>query len=427
MTSHLIEYFKTYSKFDKETNDYYINNLKTVFNYYFTTYDEKDENKFEVDYEMVEEEIEDYKNYLKINNEWLSESQIKELDERHKIEFNTIIKVFDIFYYLDKFNYNFDEEFKNQFSKYILYVLEKKRTTTTKQANRYIKYKKIGKWIKSYQMNYQMLKRFTGSSIERIENRINEIIDYKMKLGLSNLLNNNTDLLKDLIKNLNEESKNILIDEIVKYNEGEIINRVSKKLKNNKVVNKMCLNMMEEADNQIKSTFTGKLNHFIESDESNKIYENGLNHFITFHPASQLGKSIMNYGKEIGIYNCNELNERIKAIDSKIESLKVEYLRCDKSNSSNSSESSESNSSEDSNDSNIDFNDCFKLHGKSQFNLSIKNLMKHSNFDDFKEFKNKLIEKNIIKKDFKLVGSSYRLTKDQKETFINEFLIFIGK
>jgi len=426
MTSDLIEYFKSYAKFDKETNEYYIDNLKTVFNYYFITYDEKDEDKFEVDYGMVDEEIEDYKQYLKTNNEWLSESQIKELDEKHCISLNTIIKVIDIFYYLDKFNFNFDDEYKNQFSKYILYVLEKKRTIRTKQANKYMKYKKIGKWIKSYQMNYQMLKRFTSSSIERIENRVNEIIDYKIKSKLSTLLNNNNDLLKDLIKNLNEESKNILIDEIIKYNEGEIINRVSKKLKSNKVVNKMCLNIMSEADNQIKTTFTGKLNQFIESDKSNKIYENGLNHFITFHPASQFGKSIMNYGKEIGIYNCNELNEKIKAIDSKIESLKVEYLRCESSenNSLESSEDSENNSSENEK---VDFSDCFKLHGKSQFNMNIKNLMKHSNIKNFNEFKDKLIEKNIIKKDFKLVGSSYRLTKDQKETFINEFLIFIGK
>ena len=378
---------------------------------------------------MAEEAIENYKNYLKKTNEWLYEDEIKALDEKHIINQTTVSKVIDIFYYLDKFHFNFDELFKSNFSKYILYLLEQKQTEKTKQANRYIKHKKIGKWIESYQISYNISKRFIGSTLERIESRVDEIVNDKIKFGLSNLLNNNTDLLKDLIKNLNEESKNILINEIIKYNECEIIERVSKKLKTNKVVNKMCLDIMTEADNEIKSTFTGKLNQFIESDKSNKIYENGLNHFITFHPASQFGKSIMNYGKQIGIYNCNELNEKIKAIDSKIESLKVEYLRCESSNSSNSSElnSSESNSSEDSNDSNIDFNDCFKLHGKSQFNLSIKNLMKHSNFDDFKEFKNKLIEKNIIKKDFKLVGSSYRLTKEQKETFINEFLIFIGK
>ena len=52
--------------------------------------------------------------------------------------------------------------------------------------------------------------------------------------------------------------------------------------------------------------------------------------------------------------------------------------------------------------------------------------MKLSKIEDIKEFKKTLIDKNIIKKDFDLAGSTYRLTEQQKKQLINDFTKFVN-
>ena len=47
--------------------------------------------------------------------------------------------------------------------------------------------------------------------------------------------------------------------------------------------------------------------------------------------------------------------------------------------------------------------------------------MKFSKYNDVKIFKAELIKNNIIKKDFDLQGSTYRLTEEQKNQFVKDF------
>ena len=427
MTSQLIEFFKSYSKFNKETKNYYINNLKTVFNFNNRSYEDNDD----LYYEMVNDEIESYKKHLKqTHDKWICESEISELDEKHEINESTVSKVINIFYYLNSYNFNFDELYKSKFSQYILYVLEKKRTKESHEANRFIKYKNLKEWFDSYDMNFMIIKKFMSSNIERLENRINEIIDTKIKINLSNLFNNNTDLLKDLIRNLNEESKNVLIDEIIKYNENEIVERVSKKLNVNKVVDKLSMKVLKESNEEINKQFKYKLDEFVKSDSTTERIKTTINEVIGY------GRYIKDMVEnEEGTFNY-KITRRLNEITKSINNLKVhacarqeQYSNVSTSSTTESNESSEietSESEEDNDDSKINYDNCFVLHGKNQFNLKLKELMKCSKYDNFNDFKTDLIEKNIIKKDFKLAGSTYRLTKEQKETFINEFVRFTG-
>ena len=50
--------------------------------------------------------------------------------------------------------------------------------------------------------------------------------------------------------------------------------------------------------------------------------------------------------------------------------------------------------------------------------------MKFSKYDDVKIFKTELIKNNVIKKDFDLQGSTYRLTEEQKNQLIDDFKTF---
>ena len=47
--------------------------------------------------------------------------------------------------------------------------------------------------------------------------------------------------------------------------------------------------------------------------------------------------------------------------------------------------------------------------------------MKFTKYDDVKVFKAELINNNIIKRDFVVNGSTYRLTEEQKNQFIKDF------
>lgn len=416
MTSELIEFFKQYAKFDKQSENYYINNLKTVF--YFenrrVNYDD------DIYMDSVENDIEQYKQHIKKTcDKWIYEEEISDLENKHVINQSTVSKVIDIFYYIDNFNFNFDEVYKSKFFNYILYVLEKKQTETTHKTNRYINNKKFKEWLISYDMNYNISRKFMCSSITKIEERINEIVDNKIKNNLSELINNNTDILKSLIINLNDESKEILINEIVEYHEKEIIKRVSNKLNKNKVADKMALKMIKECNDNINSNLNNKLNEFIKSESTNETFKKGIDDFMTYD--NYLTKKI---GYEKGSFNC-KLVERINKISETIKELKVQYSN-NSSNESSKDSNDNSNGSKDSNECSNDSNDnndyenCFVKHGKL-FNLKLGELMKHSKFEDITEFKTELIKKNIIKKDFKIAGSTYRLTEEQKKQFIINF------
>ena len=118
------------------------------------------------------------------------------------------------------------------------------------------------------------------------------------------------------------------------------------------------------------------------------------------------------------------LNDRLNNITKSIKELKLQYVNNNDNNENVNNENNENvNNNVNDNNSNSDFNSCFVKHGK-KFNLKLNELMKFSKYEDVKVFKTELIKNNVIKKDFDLQGSTYRLTEEQKNQLIEYFKKF---
>ena len=414
MTSYLIDYFIKYSKYDSESQNYYINNLKTVLEYH------------NIDPEQYIEQINRNK------NEFTKEMNKSKYQTKRTINEDSVNEIIELFNTFRVRNVIYNDVFKMKFEKYILYKLEKEQTKTSHQANRYIKNKKLKEWFTMYDMNFNIINSCIGLRLKEIERNIYQEINYRISDGIFEIIDNNEQILKNFIANLSEKSKDILIDQIVECHQEDIIKRVSDKINKNDVVNKISHKIVNDCNKQIKNDFNNKINEFMKSEDINNIYAQGLETYFYNTPIEIFGNRIDRYAQKIGIYK--SMDDKLNKINSTIKELKLQYL-----NSSNSSNNNSNNSSESSNDnsesseineinenSNMNFDKCFVKHGKSKYNLKLGELMKLSNIEDIKEFKKTLIEKNIIKKDFDLAGSTYRLTEQQKKQLINDFTKFVN-
>ena len=430
MTTRIINYFKIYAKYDKQQQNYYIDNLKTVFEHYYKFNEDNELIDDEYyDNEDVEKSIYDFKNHCDKCYFYI------DLDKKQTIEINennhTVNDVIDIFNFLMSNSFNCNDYYKSRFNKYILYVLERERTEKTHEENKFKEYKKYNQWFDSYDMSYNISSQIYYQRLEKIENRINEMIDYKIKRNLYDIFNNNPNVWKDLINNLNEQSKEVLINEIIKYNEGDIIERVSKKISKNNVCHKMAEKVIKESYKQVNE----QLQDYLKSESMNEKIEKSVDEYFNYRDylsvrcGSYINKHVIN------------LNDRLNNINNSIKELKLQYVnnennensenKNENNESSESNESSENNKSvesveseeqnENKNENNKnDYNKCFVKHGK-KFNLKLNELIKFSKYNDVKVFKAELIKKNIIKKDFDLQGSTYRLTEEQKNQLIKDF------
>ena len=233
------------------------------------------------------------------------------------------------------------------------------------------------------------------------------MIDYKIKCNLYDIFNSNPNVWKDLINNLNEQSKEVLINEIIKHNEGDIIKRVSNKISKNNVCHKMAEKVVKESYNQVNE----QLQDYLKSESMNEKIEKSVDEYFNYRNYLSI-----RCGDYINKHVIN-LNDRLNNITKSIKELKLQYVN---NESVESVENVESEENESESKKENDYNECFIKHGK-KFNLKLNELMKFSKYNDVKMFKAELIKKNIIKKDFDLQGSTYRLTEEQKNQFVKDF------
>ena len=138
MTARIINYFKIFAKYDKQQN-YYIDNLKTVFEHYYK-YNEDNEliDDEYYDDDDVEKSIYDFKKHCDKYYFYI------DLDKKQTIEDNdynhTVNDVIDIFNFLMSNNFNCNDYYKSKFNKYILYILERERTEKTHEENKFKEY-----------------------------------------------------------------------------------------------------------------------------------------------------------------------------------------------------------------------------------------------------------------------------------------------
>ena len=399
MTTRIINYFKTFAKYDKQQKIYYINNLKTVFEHY-NIYNEDNElmndyyNNNEIDND-INNDIKEFKKYDYGTFKYI------DLEQKQILNDETINKILQIFNFLMINRFNCNNHYKLKFEKYILYILEKERTNKTHEENKFKEYRKYKEWFYYYDMNYEICSQINSQKIENIEKRINEIVDDKIKDNLSNIFNNNPNLLKDLIYNLNEQSKQILINEIIKYNESEVIERISKKISQNEQYNKFADDVIKESESIVKQKF----NNYLKSNSIHDLVESTIKDYLAYNNCVT---------KECKIYVDN-INSRLSKVNNTIKNLELKYINL----SSNSNSTSENDNSTSENDNN-NYEECFISHG-NKYSLKLKELMKHSKYKSLKDFKLQLINNDVIKKDFTLNGSTYRLTEEQKKQFIKDF------
>ena len=209
MTTRIINYFKIYAKYDKQQHIYYINNLKTVFEHYY---------KFNEDNELIDDEyvMNDVENDIKTSIDAFKNHCNEcyyDIDLNKKLiintDDNTVYDIIDIFNFLMLNRFYFNDYYKSRFNKYILYILEKQRTEKTHEENKFKEYKKFKQWFDSYDMTYKISSQIYSQRLGNIENRINQMIDYKIKSNLYEIFNENPNVWNDLIRNLNEQSKEV--------------------------------------------------------------------------------------------------------------------------------------------------------------------------------------------------------------------------
>ena len=409
MTSYLIDYFVKYAKFDSKNNNYYFDNLKSIFTYH-------------------DEDYNTYMNKFK-RNQFTYEAEKTKYETKRIIDEYTVNDIINLFNFFQHQHIIYNELYKIKFLDYILYILEKIETETSHQQNRYIKYKKYKQWFELYDMNYKIINTCVNVRMDNIYKNIVREIDSKIKNDIFEYIDNNEDILKNFIGHLNDNSKQILIDQMILYYKDDVIKKASEKINKNEIVKKLSINVIKESKEQ--------LDEYLKSDSVVEKYNKSVDDYINYR--DYMSKKCESYVNQ----NITNLNLRLNNISKTIKELKLQYINKsendksessvlsnevsesenDKSenNESNSSESTESNESEtNESDDNLDIDNCFVKHGK-KFNLRLNELMKLSKYDNVKQFKKYLIDNKVIKKEFDLQGSTYRLTEEQKIQFNIDF------
>ena len=416
MTTRIINYFKTYAKYDKQQQKYYIDNLKTVFEHYYKYNDDNESIEHYYEDDELENRIttsicefkrfeDGFYSYID-----LKQKQIIEIYEYAECD-TTVDYIIDIFNFLMLNSFNCNGYYKSRFQKYILYILERQRTEQTHEENKYKEYKKFKQWLDLYDMSYKISSQIHSQRLKNIEDKINNMIDYKIKSNLYDIFNENPNVWKDLINNLNEQSKEILIDEIVKFNENDVIKRVSDKISKNNVCHKIAEKVVKDSYKQVNEQLqdylkTPSMNEMVEKsvEKSVEDYFNYRN-YLSVRCGDYINKHVIN------------LNDRLNNITKSIKELKLKYVNNE--NVENKNINNENVNNENVEDKN-DYSKCFIPHGR-KLNLKLNELMKFTKYNDVKVFKAELINNNIIKKDFVVNGSTYRLTEEQKNQFIKDF------
>ncbi len=426
MSDLLIEYFTTYTKYDDKTKRYYIDNFETVFKFLEKTEYIKD------NYFQFINQLTNKHNYINIKDKQYFEKGYTKSESEYIYSHSVcdvVDKVIDIFNYFNQDRIIFNEQYKIKFNYYILYLLDKKFKTDEKhETNNYMKFKNNNIYLDNYDMNYRITLLIQNREIKNIYEYIDRKIEDTINGNLEYLFNSNPDLIKSLIYNLNENSKNILIDSIIKYNENEILERTAKKINNNKIVKSMCLNMLTKCHDKINECLNDELKDFIKSDRSKEIMKNEFSAYIGYIPAETMGKKIYDYAKRMDINK--DLTKRVDEISNKIKTLQLNYII---NTNQNEDKEIKNENEEDKNENNEikealkqkrinNINECFERYGKSQYNLKLSKLKSLTKYNKLQEFKDYLIKKNVIKSDFKIAGSTYRLSEEQKTQFINDFI-----
>lgn len=418
MTDSLIKYFIKYVKFDDKTDSYYIDNYKTVFEFL-----KKSEYTTKEHFEFINP-LTEIKDYINITQKGcIDYYEYEALEDFYTCEFSeTVNKVIDIFNYFNQNTIIYNDKYKNKFNGYILYLLDKKFKTDEKhETNRFIKFKKNRIYLNNYDMNYEISHSLQLRFEKQMYKYIDKKIDNTIKNELEDLLNDNEDILKNLVYHLNENSKNIIINEIIKYNEGEIMEKTAKNINHNPLINNMCNDMLKECNERIDKGFKERINEFIKSDFTKQTFEEEIKNYICYIPAEDMGRKIYDYAKRMDINK--DLTKQVENITKKIKILELNY-QVNNNNEIKENEIKEINNNENEllKQKRIqDIDKCFEKYGK-QFNLKLGELMKLSKYENRNEFKECLKKKQIIKSDFKLAGSTYRLSTEQKTQFINDFI-----
>ena len=453
MTTKLINYFKIKAKYDKQNHNYYIDNLKTIFEHYYYY---NDDNEF-VDNPRgdfyINLSISDYK------SKYESRTWKVDLESKRRLNEGTFNDIINIYNLICDGSFYCTNIYTIKLQNYILYILEKQRTKQTHEENKYKQYKKYKQWFDIYDMVYPISYQITHQRLVNIERNIEYSIDRKINDNLADILNDNPDMLKNLIYNISDKSKEILINEIIKYNEGEVIERVSKLIAKNKTYNKIANKVVKQSEEQVKIIF----NDYLKSNSVKESIDKEVTDFLTYN--SYLIKRCDTHIHQ----NINNLYVRLNNISKTIKELKLQYTAQSASsasanndsennnnsdnNNSNNNNSNNNNSSsdsdneisindnivpginnelideinnelinDDSNDENVNnnYDECFLKHG-NKYKLRFKELIKFSKFSSVKLFKEALIKNNIIKNDFTLSNNTYILTEEQKKQFIIDF------
>ena len=420
MTDTLIKYFLKYVKYDNKV--YYIDNYKTVFEFLKKPIDEKlTYCEFSIPYLFYKYIDITKKIYIRYRYEIIHE-------DLEVLKFSkTMDDIIDIFNYFNQDTIIFNDDYKDKFKPYIMYLLDKKfKTDEQHEKNEFIKYKKNLIYLHNYDTTYKISNSIHYKFNHDMINYINKQIENKINNSLSDLLNNNHDILKNIVQNLNEESKNVLINEIIKYNEGEIMEKTSKNIKNDSFIKNMCDDMINKCEDKFNVCLNERINNYIKSDETQKIFKQGLEDFIYYLPPKDIGQKIYDYAKNMDINK--DLTKRVENINNKIKTLQLKYQNINYQNTYEEVKEDKEDK-EELKENRIDanahqeqeINKCFGIYGK-QYNLKLGELMKFTKYKHQSEFKEYLKTKNIIKSDFKIAGSTYRLTTEQKTQFINDFI-----
>ena len=437
MTSELLMFFVKYTKYEKQ--EYFIDNLKTVFEYL-----RKDESEYIKHLNKENEGLFDFLHSDENNDE------AQELDFLYKTidlntkkiiseENDTVEEIIDIFNYFNKNKIVFNSQYISKFKKYIMYVLEEKRNQINHKENQYIKYKQYKNYIDLYDMSYNINNSLFNEYINKINNKLDTMINDKINNKISELINKNPNVITDIVYGLNEQAKDKLVNSIVEYHDGELINSICKKTENSEELKNIKINITQEQEQKMDNSFQNKLNNFMSSKDREKDYERGINEFINSGSYFTVGSRIYKYALNLNEPNIRNIKERIDMLTKKCDRLNMGINNKVKEEVDGAKHLGEAKEevkeekiskveivkvSHQNNNNNLD--ECFKPHGR-KFNLNLSQLMKHSNYTNVKDFKQQLISNNIIKPDYKLYGTTYTLDQEQKTQFIKDFLSFTGK
>ena len=167
-----------YSKYDSESQNYYINNLKTVLEYH------------NIDPEQYMSKINRNKNEITII------SNKAKYESKRTINEDSVNEIIDLFNMFRARNIIYNDVYKMKFEKYILYKLEKEQTKESHKANRYIKNKKFKNWFTMYDMNFNIINACISDRLKEIEHNIYEELDMRISDGIFEFIDNNEQILK---------------------------------------------------------------------------------------------------------------------------------------------------------------------------------------------------------------------------------------